>query len=290
MKYFEPSVSSLRLVTTILQLGKLTSAADELHMSQSAASHALKSLESQLGSPLFRREREGLRLTEAGQRLCPLIEAALSSLERIRIEAARLPALETGNLRIAAVASLLGTILPPILREYSNRYPGVELSIFEGTDDEVLAWIRSGVAHIGFAALPVDGVESEEIARDEWLALIPKKAFPAKNSMTLRELARHKFLMSGGGCERHILRIFSSAGIGIAEPMMVKQMPTIHAMVAEELGVSLIPRLSSVGGWASRTLPLKPRLFRHIGMIRSTGYVPIPATEAWLSLVRTRMK
>jgi DNA-binding transcriptional LysR family regulator len=290
MKYFEPSVSSLRLVATILHLGKLTSAADELHMSQSAASHALKSLESQLGSQLFRREREGLRLTEAGQQLCPLIEAALSSLERIRIGAAGLPALETGNLRIAAVASLLGTILPPILREFANRYPGVELSIFEGTDDEVHMWIRSGVAHIGFAALPVDGVESEEIARDEWLALVPEKAFPGKTSITLRELALPKFLMSGGGCERHILRIFASAGIAITESMMVKQMPTIHAMVAEELGVSLIPHLSFAGGRACRTLPLKPRLFRHIGMIRSTSYVPIPATEAWLSLVRTRMR
>jgi DNA-binding transcriptional LysR family regulator len=290
MKYFEPTVSSLRLVAAIVKLGKLTSAADELHMSQSAASHALKSLESQLGSQLFRRERAGLRSTEAGQRLCPLIEAALSSLDRIRAEAAGLPALETGNLRIAAVASLLGTILPPLLREYANRYPGVEMSIFEGTDDEVHAWIRSGVAHIGFSALPVDGVESEEIARDEWLALVAEKAFPGKTSITLRELARHKFLMSGGGCERHILRIFASTGIAITEPMMVKQMPTIHAMVAEELGVSLIPGLSLAGGRNCRALPLKPRLFRHIGMIRSTSYVPIPATEAWLSLVRTRMR
>ena len=259
-------------------------------MSQSAASHALKSLESQLGLQLFRRERDGLRPTEAGEQLCPLIEAALSSLERIRTGAAGLPALETGNLRIAAVPSLLSTILPPILREFANRYPGVELSIFEGTDDEVHMWIRSGVAHIGFAALPVDGVESEKIARDEWLALVPDKAFPGKSSITLRELALPKFLMSGGGCERHILRIFSSAGIAITEPMMVKQMPTIHAMVAEELGVSLIPHLSFARGRACRTLPLKPRLFRHIGMIRSTSYAPIPATEAWLSLVRTRMR
>ena len=290
MKYFEPSVSSLRLIAMIMRLGKLTSAAGELHMSQSAASHALKSLESQLGSQLFRRERDGLHLTEAGQRLCPLIEAALSSLDRIRAEAAGLPTLGTGNLRIAAVASLLGTILPSMLREYANCYPGVELSIFEGTDDEVRTWIRSGVAHIGFGALPVDGVESEEIARDEWLALVPAKAYPGKASITLHELARQKFLMSGGGCERHILRMFASAGIPITQPMMVKQMPTIHAMVAEELGVSLIPRLSLAGGWACRALPLKPRLFRQIGMIRSTGYAPTHAAEAWLSLVRVRVK
>jgi DNA-binding transcriptional LysR family regulator len=290
MKYFEPSISSLRLVAMVMRLGKLTSAADELHMSQSAASHALKSLESQLGSQLFRRERDGLRLTEAGQRLRPQIEAALSSIDMIRAEAAGLQTLETGNLRIAAVSSLLGTILPSILREYANRYPGVELAIFEGTDDEVHGWIRSGVAHIGFAALPVDGVESEEIARDEWLALVPGKAYPGKTSMTLLELARQKFLMSGGGCELDILRMFASAGVALTQPMMVKQMPTILAMVAEELGVSLIPRLSLASGWACRALPLKPRQFRHIGMIRSTGYAPTHAAEAWLSLVRARMK
>ena len=62
--------------------------------------------------------------------------------------------------------------------------------------------------------------------------------------------------------------------------MMVKQMPTIHAMVAEELGVSLIPCLSLAGGRACRALPLKPRLFRHIGMIRSTSYAPTHAAEA----------
>ena len=241
-----------------------------------------------MGSQLFRRGRDGLRLTEAGQRLGPLIEAALSSVDRIRAEAAGLPTLETGNLRIAAVASLLCTILPPLLREYANRYPGVELSIFEGTDDEVQAWTRSGVAHIGFAALPVDGVESEEIARDEWLALIPEKAYTGKASITLHELGRQRFLMSGGGCERHILQMFASARVAITQPMMVKQMPTIQAMVAEDLGVSLVPSLSVNKVRGCRTLPLQPRRFRNIGMLRSTNPGSSPALEAWMSLVRTK--
>jgi DNA-binding transcriptional LysR family regulator len=290
MKYFDPSISSLRLAAMILRTGKLRSAATQLHMSQSAASHALSSLESRLGSRLFLREREGLRPSESGERLCPLIEAALSSLDRIRAEAVGLTTLETGNLRIAAVPSLLGTILPPMLREYANRYPGVEMSVFEGTDDEVHAWTRSGIAQVGFAALPVEGVEAEEIARDEWLALVPEKAFPGRTSITLRDLIRHRFLMSGGGCERLISQIFASAGMAIAEPVMIKQMPTIHAMVAENLGVSLIPRLSFTATRSCRTLSLKPRLFRHIGMIQATNSAGSPASEAWRSLVRARVK
>jgi DNA-binding transcriptional LysR family regulator len=245
-------------------------------------------VELQLDTSLFVRMHEGLRLSEAGQRLCPFIESALSGLDRIRVEAAGLNALETGTLRIASVPSLLGTILPPILREYSTRDPGVELSIFEGTDDEVLAWVKSVVVQLGFTALPMEGVIAEEVAQDEWLALVPARQFREKNSMTLRELSHHKFLMSGGGCERHIQRMFVSAGVIVEGAMMVKETSTIHAMVSERLGVSLIPRLSAIPGRACRLLPLKPRLFRQIGMVRSGSSTTSPPVVAWVALVKTR--
>jgi DNA-binding transcriptional LysR family regulator len=259
-------------------------------MSQSAASHALGVLERQMGVQIFLREREGLRLSEVGQKLLPRIEAALNSLDAIRAEIAGLAKLETGNLRIAAVPSLLATILPPILREYAVRFPGVELSVFEGTDDEVQMWVQYGLSHVGFAALPIDGVMAEEVAQDEWLALVRAGRFSGTTSITLRELARHKFLMSGGGCERHIQRIFAAAGIRIAEPLTVKQMPTIQAMVAEDLGVSLVPRLSVSGARGCRVLALRPRLFRKVGMVRSLNSPSTPALEAWLSLARISLK
>jgi DNA-binding transcriptional LysR family regulator len=288
MNSFEPTIASLRLVMKIVETGKLTSAAAQLHMSQSGASHALSVLESQAGTELFIREWEGLRLSEAGQRLLPYIEGILNNVESIRSEIAGLSQLESGNLRVAAVPSLLSSILPPFLREYSRRYPGVEVSAFEGTDDEVRMWIISGMAHVGFAALPVAGVIAEEIGRDEWLAMVPAGKFAGKASITLRELAQHRFLMSGGGCEPHIQSMFASVRIHIAEHLMVKQMPTIQAMVAEDLGVSLVPSLSVNKVRGCRTLPLQPRRFRNIGMLRSTNPGSSPALEAWMSLVRTK--
>lgn len=268
----------------------LTAAAAQLHMSQSGASHALRMLESQLGAEIFLREWEGLRLSETGQRLLPHIEAVLNNVDGIRTEVAGLRKLETGNLRIAAVPSLLATVLPPVLREYAVRFPGIELSVFEGTDEEVRQWVLTGVAHAGFAALPVEGVAAEEIARDEWLALAPADKFPENESITLRELARHQFLMSGGGCEQHIERIFSSARIHLPGRLMVKQLPTIQAMVAANLGVSLVPSLSIGSHRGCRVLALRPRRFRQIGMLRSATSAVTPALEAWMSLARTQLK
>lgn len=290
MKYFDVSLSAMRLVATVVKTRKLTTAAELLHLSQSGASHALRVLESQLGVALFVRHREGLQLSEAGQRLLPFIEAVIDNLEAMRAELGELSTLRTGSLRVAAVPSLLSTILPPILREYASCFPGIEISIFEGTDDEVRDWVHAGVAHIGFAALPIQGVATEEILRDEWLALVPQRKFPGKSEITLSELSRHKFLMSGGGCETHIQRLFRSGSLSTPEHLMVKQLSTIQAMVAQGLGVSLVPSLSIRNLNGSRALPLKPRQFRTIGMLRSSASVAGPAVEAWASLVRTRLK
>jgi DNA-binding transcriptional LysR family regulator len=291
MSRFEPSIPAMRLILEIAKTGKLTTAASRLRISQSGASHALKAYESHVGATLFVREWEGLRLSEAGQRLLPHIEKVLDNLDAMRAEAAGLSQLKAGNLRVAAVPSLLATILPPILRDYGNCYPGIELSIFEGTDDEVRAWVLSGLAHVGFAALPVEGVAGEEVTKDEWLALIPDDLFPHNSSITLRELARHKFLMSGGGCESHILRIFSAAHIEISERLMIKQLPTIQAMVAERLGVSLVPSLSVTNLLRGiRTLRLKPRLFRQVGILRAPGGASTAALEAWITLARSHLK
>jgi DNA-binding transcriptional LysR family regulator len=291
MSKFEPSIPAMRLVLEIVKTGKLTTAASCLQISQSGASHALRVLESHVGATLFVRHREGLHLSETGQRLLPHMEQALANLDSIRAEAASLSQLKTGNLRVAAVPSLLATILPLILREYGTRFPGIELSTFEGTDDEVREWILSGMAHVGFAALPVEGVAGDEVAQDEWMALIPSDMHPGKSSISLRELASHNFLMSGGGCETHIQRIFSAAGIRIPHYLAVKQLPTIQAMVAAELGVSLVPSLS-IGNMqrGSRALCLKPRLFRQIGMLRATAGASTPALEAWVKLTRRQLK
>ena len=72
--------------------------------------------------------------------------------------------------------------------------------------------MKSGVAQVGFAALPIEGVIAEEIARDEWLALVPKRQFREKTSITLSELAVTQFLMS----EEAVNAIFNESLLWLA--------------------------------------------------------------------------
>lgn len=126
----------LQVLIAIADSGGFTAAAAQLGMSQSAVSHALGALEQELGVTLVERGRPGVRLSEAGKRIVAHARAMSSLEEHIRQEAAS-RGVAAGKLRIESFPSVSARLLPGILRRYTSRYLGVEVVLFEGTDDEV---------------------------------------------------------------------------------------------------------------------------------------------------------
>ena len=287
MKNIEPSLKGLRLLAALGAGVGLVRASRRLAMSQSGASHTLAALERAIGAPLAIREAGGLKLSETGKRLVPYVHQLLASLDAIRNEVSGLAGLQKGTLRLAAVPSLASTILPRLIREFSTRFPGIEVTLFEGTDNEVAEWIANRTTDVGFAALPVPGLHAEEIMRDEWLALVPSRYLKGRNSVSLETLSRQKFLLSGGGCEVHIRQLFEDRGLDLPPHLSVKQMSTIHAMVVEGLGVSVVPSNAVQGASKGlRTLRLAPRRYRQIGLLLPNDSPQSPALKTWISLVK----
>jgi DNA-binding transcriptional LysR family regulator len=137
MKKTELSIQSLRLFAALSEENGLVKAGRRLGMSQSGASHALASLQENLGTTLFVREPVGLRLTETAERLLPHVRDILNALDMMRAETSATAGLHHGNLCVSSIPSVAGTFLPALLREYAHRYPGIDLSLYEGTDAEV---------------------------------------------------------------------------------------------------------------------------------------------------------
>jgi DNA-binding transcriptional LysR family regulator len=102
-------------------------------------------------------------------------------------------------------------------------------------------------------------------------------------------LSEQRFLLSGGGCEDHIYRLFDEARIQLPNHLLVRQMDTLQAMVAEGLGVSLVPSLTLTRKPKKiRALRLLPRRYRTIGILLASDTVPSPALSRWLDLVRAK--
>jgi DNA-binding transcriptional LysR family regulator len=284
MKPFEPPIPSLKLLVSIADEGSLVIAARRLGLSSSAASHAITTLERNLGGvSLVTRGPHGLVLTGAGTRILSRCRDILDAV--VDIESAILCAQTPvgRSLRIAAVPSVAGTILPTCIRRFMTAFPEAEISIVEGTDDEVIQWIEDGTAHIGYVGQrPGNSLVAHDVLRDEWLAILPKTLRLSSTTVNLDFFAKHRVLLLGGGCERPVRALFESAGLTLSPVSAIKDVTTLHAMVAAGLGVSIIPQLAFRRGFSSvRVASLSPRRFRTISAIHRAQIGQVPILTAW---------
>lgn len=239
------TLTQLQILQTVLEKGGFTAAAEHLTMTQSAVSHALANLESELGVALVERERGNLRLTASGEKIMPHVRELLFRAESIRQEAAAAKGLACGKLRVGTFRSTSARLLPGIIRECRQRYPGLEIVLFEGNDGEIYRWIKDRVVEVGFVTQLVSDLPVVSLTRDEFVALLPARHPLARYSqVSVQQLAAAPFILSSGGCEGLILQIFEAENINLHPQFEVSDVPTVIAMVQEGLGVTVVPRLT----------------------------------------------
>ncbi|HWT96418.1 MAG TPA: transcriptional regulator GcvA [Terriglobales bacterium] len=120
-----PSLPALRVFEAAGRLLSFTRAAEELHVTQAAVSHQIRSLEEQLGQPLFTRSTRRLDLTPAGQRLLPAATAAFATLEGAIADLRRSKALLT----VTTTAFFGARWLAPRLARFALQHPDIDVVV-----------------------------------------------------------------------------------------------------------------------------------------------------------------
>ncbi len=212
------TLTQLQIFVTIVETGSFTLASERLGMTQSAVSHALADLEKELQVTLLLRERTGPVLTEVGQRIVVLAREMLAAASAIQQTAAATHDLAVGKLRVGSISSVSMRILPGMVRAFQRRYPGIEIVVLEGTDQEVREWIETRTVDLGVVTLPAEGVDVTPIASDEFLVVL-SAAHPlaSKRSVSLEQLAKEPFILSRAGCEPVLLALFREAKVALCQ-------------------------------------------------------------------------
>lgn len=135
-----PSLDLLRGFEAAARHLSFTRAAEELFVTQSAVSRQIKTLEQQLGVPLFRRGNRELFLTEAGQRLYKSVRGALQHIEQT---VTSLQGRATAPVTVTASVSFASLWLVPRLQAFRRACPDVDVRI--AADNRVLDLERSGI-------------------------------------------------------------------------------------------------------------------------------------------------
>lgn len=144
----------LKFFLEVSKTGSLRTAANNLYITQPALGTAIRSLEKELGYPLFIRSHSGMQLTSYAVATLPLIEAILSNLKAC--EEIKKTYLDThlhdiaGTLNIATVPTIGTGILPQLILSFVQSHPKLKLVIMENNSDLVMRQILSGQSDLGF--------------------------------------------------------------------------------------------------------------------------------------------
>ena len=283
------NISQLQILITISRCGSFSDAALELGISQSAVSRAIAALENELDVPLLVRGRFGAKLTSVGERIITHAHTIVDVRESIEYEANLEKALYNSRLRIASFRSAATHLLPPKIAQFQRVFPRVEVSLIECDPAGVEQLLRSGDVDLGLLPLPrSEDFATWEIARDEYVVLLPKVSRSVKEQLTWQELSTQSFILwNYAECTTAVKEHWAQWGQALKVSYSVKEDSTIVSMVAQGLGAAILPRLAAMpipDTVESRPLPVP--LERVIGVAILSSSPPVPAVDKFLDVMR----
>ena len=246
---YKLKISQLRALVEIAEVGSFSDAALQLELSQSAVSHAIATLEEELGVILLNRGRQGAVLTPVGQQVTAEAQRVLRSLENIGKQAQLAKGLQSGQVRVAGFRSVATHILPMVIEQFRNTYPRISVTIDELPHySYVEEALRQGRADLGFTHLPTsEEFEAFELLRDRYIVLLPPSAPPTSSPITWEQLAAYPLILPPiHDCLRDMIDQHLTQFSQRPKPAYeVKEESTILSMVRRGLGASILAQLAA---------------------------------------------
>ncbi|MGO4312123.1 LysR family transcriptional regulator [Pseudomonas sp. KB_15] len=285
------TLTQLEIFSLVAELRGFTAAANRLGISQSAVSHALKSLELELGVELLRRHQSQVELSDIGQQLLLRARAMLGLANTLRQEAADARGMKRGTLRIGSFGPTSSIkLLPLILQQYRAAHPGIEVHIDEGPDRQVLQWLEERRIDIGFVVLPEERFDTVALIEDQMVALLPAgHPLAVHNSLSLKDLCDFPFVLTEAGSSELVSRLFTTARLTPNIRYRCSQLISTLDVVARGDGVTVVAEGSLPNQIDSRCVKkqLSPAVLRQVGLAVLDRRQASPATLAFIKLAES---
>ncbi|MDH6279716.1 LysR substrate-binding domain-containing protein [Prescottella agglutinans] len=222
-------------------------AAFRLGIAQPALSQQVKQLEKYIGVPLFDRTSRSVRLTDAGAALEPRARDLLARLSSDLEEARRVGRGEAGRLEVAFINSAT-TIVSDRLRAFSRSFPDVQVKLRNGFTVNVLDALERGTADVGIVRDPESrtGIDLRLLEVERFVAVLPSThASATAATVRVDEFATEPLILYPRTAGTRAFEVntqpFRDAGVDVVVAQECSDWPTIIALVAAGLGVTLAP-------------------------------------------------
>nr|WP_218889178.1 LysR family transcriptional regulator [Saccharopolyspora hordei] len=278
----------------IAECGSFTGAAQALRVAQPSLSHAISSLEQELGGKVFHRLPHGVALTPAGEALVEPARQVMRDLSTAADSVRRVLGLAEGRLDIVAQTTLAVDPLADLLGAFLREHPNIVVNV---SDHELglgaTSAVRSGEAELGMADSEADGVaELEHVVLEgrEIFAVLPPESDKA-DRLGRAELAELSWVTTPRGtATREVIEdVVRAQGARPRVAVETAHQAMVVPLVLAGAGATLLPRslAREAGERGAVVLALRPRVVRRGALFWRRGPLS-PAAGEFVRAVRAR--
>jgi len=254
----QPTLKQLRYLCAVADHQHFGQAAIASHVSQSTLSAGILELEETLGVSLIERNNRKVILTSVGDEVVGRARELLVGIEDMVSLCAGAGKPFHGKMRMGVIPTVAPYLLPGLLQQIRKRHPEFQLYIREDLSQPLVDALQAGELDVLLLALPfpADQVETMPLLEDEFLLACPEShALADRVPLRTADLKGEALLLlEEGHCLRdHALEACKLRDSQITVPYQATSLATIVQMVANGIGITLLPKMAVGAGIASST-------------------------------------
>lgn len=278
-----------RVLVCAIETGSLSAAAERLQYTPSGISRMIAALEEENGFPLLFRDRNGVRPTDACEKLLPAIRELLHAGESCVQLSAQLRGLDIGVVTIGTAYSAFYAPLSRILSDFHTRYPGIQVQIRSGYSSELLERLNAHQLDFCIISKREGTHEWLPILQDEMTAWLPAghplSALPA---LPVVAFADEPYIETYPGKDIDNARVFARCNVTPNLKFSTMDSLATYSMVEAGLGLSMNNAING-RAWSGnvRILPLDPPQIVEIGIASLPNLSP--AAKTFFTFIKSHL-
>lgn len=275
-------IRELKTLVAVAQEGTFAAAGNKIGLTQAAVSAQMKRLEQELGVDLFERKGRAAILTQRGQETLQQANALLTLYSTLGSSLSGQPS--TQRVNIGAIASIQRSLLPDILARFHHTFLECRTRVVPGLSMELVNQVDAGELDMAVIVRPPFSLHSDlrwtPLAHEPFRLIVPRhiEGEQWRELITHQPFVRYDRASFGG---RQVDRFLRDNHCNIREVCEVDELEAIVKLVAQGVGVALVPQAIAQQSWPAgvRAIDLGERTFhRDIGLIHPTsGHLSEPA-------------
>lgn len=287
------TLRQLRVFVAVAQQGSFSQAGQAIGLRQSAVSHSIKELETEMGIRLLDRTTREVLLTDAGQQLATRLERLLEELNTTLLDVRSFGQQRSGTVRVAASQTISAHLMPQCLAASQLNYPEIKVMLRDRPQQWVVQSVRNAEVDFGIVVGPLaaDEFESQPILDEPFLLLCRQDDDLAQAEAIRWQMLNGRTLVLqdyASGSRVLIDEALRQQRVSAEIVQEIGHPTTLYPMVEAGIGISILPALALPlpAGRPLTVRRLLPEINRTLMLIRRKNRSLTPAAEAIWQEVR----